>query len=172
MIYRGLKSAILATLVAMAPWGMAGEPVAKAQLDKLRAALEVPGQGLKVTSAQTSEIPGLYEVQLADGPMVYSTLNGDYFIVGDLYSVTPKGYVNLAEKRRDAERVEKLAKVKREDMIIFSPEGETKGYVSVFFDDTCFDCQKLHHEVPELNKNGVEVRYLAYPRAGVGSDAF
>jgi thiol:disulfide interchange protein DsbC len=41
----------------------------------------------------------------------------------------------------------------------------------VFFDDTCFYCQKLHQEVPQLNKSGVEVRYLAYPRAGVNSDA-
>ncbi|HEY6130866.1 MAG TPA: DsbC family protein [Halioglobus sp.] len=172
MIYRALKSALMAILVATAPLAVAGEPLAKEQLDKLRAALEVPTTGLKVSSAQTSEIPGLYEVQLTEGPLVYSTLKGDFFIVGDLYSVTPKGYVNLAEKRRDAERVAKLAKVKRDDMIIFSPEGETRAYISVFFDDTCFYCQKLHHEVPQLNKNGVEVRYLAYPRAGVGSDAF
>tara|TARA_R110002072_G_scaffold57623_1_gene148020 strand:- start:5667 stop:6353 length:687 start_codon:yes stop_codon:yes gene_type:complete len=151
---------------------MAGEPLEKAQLEKLRASMEAPGAGLKVISAQSSDIPGLYEVQLADGPLVYATLEGDFFIVGDLYSVTPSGYVNLAEKRRDGERVEQLAKVKKEDMIVFSPEGETRAYVSVFFDDTCYYCQKLHQEVAELNKNGVEVRYLAYPRAGVGSDAF
>jgi thiol:disulfide interchange protein DsbC len=151
---------------------VAGEPLAPAQLEKLRAAMEAPGTGLKVLSAQTSEIAGLYEVELNDGPVVYATLKGDYFIVGDLYSVTSDGYVNLADQRRDKERVEKLAKIKKNDMIIFSPEGETRAYVSVFFDDTCYYCQKLHHEVPELNKNGVEVRYLAYPRAGVGSDAF
>jgi thiol:disulfide interchange protein DsbC len=125
-----------------------------------------------VNSAQTSEIPGLYEVELADGPMVYATENGDFFIVGDLYSVTPQGYVNLAEKRRDGERVEMLATVKKEDMIVFSPEGETRAYISVFFDDTCYYCQKLHQEVAQLNKNGVEVRYLAYPRAGTNSAAF
>ena len=38
----------------------------------------------------------------------------------------------------------------------------------MFTDVTCFYCQKLHKEVPELNKRGVEVRYLAYPRAGCG----
>jgi thiol:disulfide interchange protein DsbC len=27
-------------------------------------------------------------------------------------------------------------------------------------------------EVPELNKKGVKVRYLAFPRAGVGSDTY
>jgi len=141
-------------------------------LDKLRAALEMPGAGLKVSSAQTTGIPGLYEVQLTDGPVVYSSEQGDFFIVGDLYSVGPDGYVNLAEKRRDGERVEKLANVKRDDMIIFSPEGETRAYITVFFDVTCFYCQKLHKEVPQLNKNGVEVRYLAYPRAGLASETY
>jgi thiol:disulfide interchange protein DsbC len=172
MSYRVLKAALLGMCALAAQFTAAGEPLDKAQLQKLSAAMEAPGTGLKVVSAQTSEIPGLYEVELSDGPLVYATLNGDFFIVGDLYSVTPQGYVNLAEKRRDGERKEALAKVKTEDMIIFSPEGETRAHVSVFFDDTCYYCQKLHQEVPALNESGVEVRYLAYPRAGVGSDAF
>ncbi len=172
MIYRVLKSVVIATLAVIAPLSVAGEPLDKAQLDKLRAALEVPSVGLKVASAQTSDIPGLYEVQFTNGPLIYSTLQGNFFVVGDLYSVTPQGYVNLAEKRRDGERMEKLAKVNRDDMIIFAPEGEPRAHVSVFFDTSCHYCQKLHEEVAQLNKNGVEVRYLAYPRAGLGSDTF
>lgn len=172
MIKQVVTTAWIAMLVLLAPLGVAGEPVDKAQLDKLRAALEVTGMDVKVDSATTSEIPGLFAVQLKDGPLVYATAKGDFFIVGDLYSVTPQGFVNLAEQRRDAERVAQLAKVKLDDMIVFSPEGEPRAHISVFFDDTCYYCQKLHQEVPELNKRGIEVRYLAYPRAGVGSDAY
>lgn len=172
MSYRVLKSALVGMCALAAQFVIAGQPVDQAQLEKLRAAMEAPAAGMKVVSAKTSQIPGLYEVQLADGPIVYASQKGDFFIVGDIYSVTPGGYVNLAEQRRDGERAEKLAQVKTEDMIIFSPEGETRAYVSVFFDDTCYYCQKLHQEVAELNKNGVEVRYLAYPRAGVDSAAF
>ena len=172
MIFRVLQSVLLAVLVVTAPLAMAGAPVDKAQLEKLRAVLEVPSMGLTVGSVKTSEIPGLYEVQFTNGPLVYSTEQGDYFILGDLFSVGPEGYVNLAEKRRDGERVAKLDAVAEEDMIVFSPEGEPKAYISVFTDVTCFYCQKLHKEVPELNKRGVEVRYLAYPRAGVGSAGF
>ena len=172
MIFRVLQSVLVAALVVTAPLAMAGAPVDKAQLEKLRAVLEVPSMGLTVGSVKTSEIPGLYEVQFTNGPLVYSTAQGDYFILGDLFSVGPEGYVNLAEKRRDGERVAKLDAVAEEDMIVFSPEGEPKAYISVFTDVTCFYCQKLHKEVPELNKRGVEVRYLAYPRAGVGSAGF
>lgn len=172
MIDRILKPALAALLLAVAPLGVAGEPLTGAQLDKLRAGLEKPDVGLKVISAETSAIPGLVEVKLSDGPVVYSTPAGDHFIVGDLYEVGPAGYVNLAEQRRDGERVSRLASLKREDMIIFGPEEEPRSHITVFFDDTCFYCQKLHKEVPALNENGVEVRYLAYPRAGLSSDAF
>jgi len=170
MTYRTLKLALMAILMTVAPLGLAAEPLDKAELDALRTALNVGG--VEVISAQMSEMPGVVEVQLKEGPLVYSTLKGDFFIVGDLYSVGPAGYVNLAEQRRDQERVEILAKVDRDDMIIFSPEGETRAYIYVFTDVTCFYCQKLHQEVPELNKNGIEVRYLAYPRAGAGSPGF
>lgn len=172
MINRILKSAIAAMLLAVAPFGMAGEPLTGAQLDKLRAGLEKPDVGLKVVTAQTSAIPGLVEVTLGDGPVVYSTPDGAHFIVGDLYEVGPEGYVNLAEQRRDVERVNALSALKREDMIIFGPEKEARSHVTVFFDDTCYYCQKLHGEVAALNASGVEVRYLAYPRAGLSSDAY
>ncbi len=151
---------------------VAGELVSKAQGEKMRKALELGDAGLKVGTIKTSEIPGLYEVQFIDGPMVYSTTKGDFFIVGDMFSVGLAGYVNLADKRRDGERLEQMAVVDIEDMIVFSPEGEVRTSVTVFTDVSCFYCQKLHKEVPELNKRGVEVRYLAYPRAGIGSDAY
>jgi thiol:disulfide interchange protein DsbC len=154
-------------LMMVAPLGLAAETLDKDELDALRATLNVGG--VEVTSAQMSEMPGVVEVQLKAGPRVYSSVNGDFFIVGDLYSVGPTGFVNLAEQRRDQERMEVLAKVDSDDMIVFSPEGETLGYIYVYTDVSCYYCQKLHQEVPELNKNGVEVRYLAYPRAGVDS---
>jgi thiol:disulfide interchange protein DsbC len=166
-----MKSA-LAALVLLSPFALSGEPVDKAQLEKMKAALENPATGLQVDSAQTSEVPGMFEVQFTNGPLVYATADGSYFIVGDLYSVGPDGFVNLAEQRRDAERAQLLAAVEEKDMIIFSPEGETRAHISVFTDVTCFYCQKLHQEVPELNKRGIEVRYLAYPRAGADSDGF
>ena len=57
-------------------------------------------------------------------------------------------------------------------MIVFSPVGTLKGTVTVFTDVDCFYCQKLHKEVPELNRLGIKVRYLAYPRAGLDSESY
>jgi thiol:disulfide interchange protein DsbC len=169
MIYRILAAA---ALVAMATITQASEAVDKAIVEKLKATLEVPSTGLKVGSVSHSTMPGIYEVQFANGPLVYASADGQYFIVGDLFSVGPAGYTNLAEKRRDADRLERLAGLNEDEMIVFSPAGEQRGQITVFTDVTCFYCQKLHKEVPELNRRGIEVRYLAYPRGGVGSDGY
>ncbi|MNR46183.1 Thiol:disulfide interchange protein DsbC precursor [compost metagenome] len=42
----------------------------------------------------------------------------------------------------------------------------------MFTDTDCGYCQKLHSEVPELNRLGVEVRYVAFPRQGLQSPAY
>ena len=141
MIFRILQSASLATLITLAPASLAGKPADKAQTEKLRAALESSPMGMKVESVSTSELPGMFEVQFSNGPIVHATAKGDYFIVGDLYEVKPEGFVNLGEQRRDAQRLEKLSHVPTEDMIVFSPKGETRAYVTVFTDVTCFYCQ-------------------------------
>lgn len=172
MVSRITQSLSALLLLALASLAQAGAPADKAVVDKLRAALDSPAMGLKVLTVQTSEIPGMYEVQFDAGPLVYATEDGSYFILGDLFQVNDGQYVNLAEQRRDGERLAKLDALDTEDMIVFAAEGETRAHITVFTDITCFYCQKLHQEVPELNKRGVEVRYLAYPRAGVDSPGY
>ncbi len=171
MIFKRLAT-LLAGFLLGAQFAVATEAVDPAVDKALRAKLDNPAVGLKVDTVSASELPGMYEVQFENGPMVYATADGGYFLVGDLFAVRAEGFVNLAEQRRDAERVEQLASVSTEEMIVFAAEGEARTHITVFTDATCFYCQKLHQEVPELNKRGVEVRYLAYPRAGVGSDGY
>lgn len=166
---------IVVALVAFSTFALvarAAEPVSANVEEALRKMLESPANGLKVASIEASEIAGMFAVQFEEGPLVYASASGQFFIVGDLFTVGPAGYVNLAEKRRDGMRAEEMAAVESADMIIFPAEGEARSHISIFTDITCFYCQKLHREVPELNKRGVEVRYLAYPRAGMDSEGF
>lgn len=138
----------------------------------LRERLSNPAVGLEVDSVAASAIPGMYRVQLKDGPVVYATEDAGHFILGDLFSVGPGGFVNVAEQQRSQKRKAKIDAVPAEEKIIFPAEGETLATVTVFTDVSCPWCQRLHQEVPELNRRGVEVRYLAYPRQGVGSPGF
>jgi thiol:disulfide interchange protein DsbC len=149
---------------------------AQAAADKpeavIKRALESARPDVKVAAVAPAEIPNLYEVQIQNGPTIYASPDGKYFVAGDLFQVQPQGYVNLAETKRNGERAKAIAGVKLDDMIVFKANGPTKAVVNVFTDVDCGFCQKLHKEVPQLNAMGIEVRYLAFPRAGVGSETY
>ena len=173
MISRMMHCVLALVLVITTQLASAGAPVGEELAARVKKALDNPAMGLTVATVSTSELPGMLEVQFDnDGPLVYATEDGGHFIIGDLFRVEGGMYVNLSEKRRDAERLAQLAALDEDDMIIFSPEGEARAHVTVFTDVTCFYCQKLHREVPELNRRGVEVRYLAFPRGGVDSQGY
>jgi thiol:disulfide interchange protein DsbC len=110
-------------------------------------------------------------IELAGGTMLYATTDGRYLFAGDLYELGDTRLVNLADERRTGLRRELLAKVPLSEMVVFPATGTRKAVISVFTDVDCGYCRKLHLEVPELNARGVEVRYLAYPRQGLESDA-
>lgn len=140
--------------------------------EKMAAALTgFAGQPIGIESVRSSPAPGIAEVQIENGPLIYATEDGAYFFLnGDLHQTRATGAVNLTEERRAVTRKEQLATVSVDDMVVFSPEGETRDYIAVFTDVTCFYCQKLHREVDQLNAKGIEVRYLAFPRGGIDSD--
>ncbi|AQA19347.1 protein-disulfide isomerase [Halioglobus japonicus] len=172
MFNRLYQAAVATLIIAVAPMVNAGAPVDKETFERISAAMNSPAMGLSVSTVSTSDIQGMYEVQFDNGPMVYATADGKHFLVGDLFQVDNGQFVNLTEQRRDGERLAKMEALDEADMIVFAPEGEVKGEITVFTDTTCFYCQKLHNEVPELNKHGVQVRYLAFPRGGTDSAGY
>jgi thiol:disulfide interchange protein DsbC len=164
-----LRAALTAALLLCLPAAAVAEETPEATI---KAKLQQARSDLAVKSVQASVAPGLYEVQLTAGPILYATADGDFFVLGDLFAVGLDGIVNLAEQQRDIARKELMASIDPDDMIIFAADGERRGSITIFTDVDCFYCQKLHQEVPALNEAGVEVRYLAYPRAGVGSESY
>lgn len=129
------------------------------------------GQPIVIEYARPSPAPGISEVQIENGPLIYATDDGAYFFLnGDLHQANATGAVNLTETRRAEARQQQLATVSVDDMIVFAPEGPSRAQITVFTDVTCFYCQKLHREVDQLNAEGIEVRYLAFPRSGIESE--
>ncbi|CAA0097508.1 Thiol:disulfide interchange protein DsbC [Zhongshania aliphaticivorans] len=146
--------------------------VDKAADEAIRASFKATRPDIVITNIEASGIPSLYVVTMDNGPTVYSSADGKYFIAGDMFEISAAGIESVAEKKLKPVRKELLTQVKREDMIIFSPEGESKGAIYVFTDVDCGYCRKLHQEVPQLNAMGIEVRYLGYPRAGLSGPTY
>ena len=127
---------------------------------------------LEFTKATPSVLPGLYEVEFKGGGLIYSSESGDHFLVGEVYEVKQDRIVNLSEAKKDVLRAAEVKNLKASDMVVYSPKGEVKASMYVFTDVDCGYCRLIHKEVPSLNEMGVEVRYLAFPRAGIGSNSY
>lgn len=140
---------------------------AQVVLERLRAARP----DLEYGAIKPSPVTGLYQVQVADGPLLYVSEDGAFALAGKLYGVAPGGFVDLEELAMQPLRKARLEAIPASDEIIFPAEGRRKASIFVFTDVDCSYCRKLHREVPELNAMGIEVRYLAYPRAGIGSES-
>ena len=78
---------------------------------------------------------------------------------------------NVTQPLRSKVRMDAINNLGEDSMIVFSPE-KVKHTITVFTDIDCGYCRKLHNEMAEYNKHGIEVRYMAYPRAGIDSDSY
>lgn len=151
---------------------VSGEAVSPEFIERLTQRFLSVRPELKVASVEHTEVDGLYLVKFDGKGSVYVLGNGQYFFTGDLIHITDKEFVNVKEKVQRGPRKKLMASLSTDDMVVFSPKGETKKSIWVFTDVDCGYCRKLHREVGKLNALGIEVKYLAYPRAGIGSPSY
>ena len=143
-------------------------PALPAGSEQLMEKLQANLPGLPVEAVTTTPMTGFYAVELKGGQTLYGSADGKFLFSGDMYQLGDE-IVNLAEQRRVEKRRRLMGAEPVENMVVFSPTGETKTHINVFTDIDCGYCRKLHQEMADINALGIEVRYLAYPRAGLGT---
>ncbi|UXY11766.1 bifunctional protein-disulfide isomerase/oxidoreductase DsbC [Kosakonia sp. ML.JS2a] len=126
-------------------------------------------QSLAKLGVQSSEIlpapvAGMKAVLTSSG-VLYVTEDGKHIIQGPMYDVSGAQPVNVTSQML-MPHLNALAK----EMIVYKAPQE-KHVITVFTDITCGYCQKLHSEMADYNALGITVRYLAFPRQGIGSEA-
>ena len=127
------------------------------------------GAPIIIDSIEPTPASELIEVNIA-GDTFFATADGKFLLLnGDLLSISETGAVNLSEEKRVVKRLGLISDLDTSEMIVFAPAGPVKDYINVFTDITCGYCRKLHLEMDDLNRRGIEVRYLAYPRGGPDS---
>jgi thiol:disulfide interchange protein DsbC len=154
----------------------AQDPVlSQALMERIYARLRAARPDLKVANLRPSPMPGLYKIDLND-QLAFISEDGGFLIAGEMYQVNEGHLINLQEEERqqqeaslEPKRAERLAAIDKKDMVIYTPEKEIKGHVYVFTDIDCGFCRKLHGQMDEMLDKGIEVRYLAFPRAGINS---
>ena len=133
---------------------------------RARVVAKLPGATPDDVSA--SPIPGLYEVTMG-GLIAYVSEDGKYLVSGSVYDLDTQ--LNLTASRRNAARAKALAAASESQMIVFGPQN-AKMTVTVFTDIDCGFCRKFHNQIADVNKTGVRVRYLMYPRTGPGTESW
>jgi thiol:disulfide interchange protein DsbC len=173
----GLVAFIAAGAIAATPPAAgSGKPVAAPTASQfptavpadVRARVVAKLPGATPADVAATPIPGLYEVTMG-GVIAYVSADGKYLVSGSIYDLATE--TNLTSERRNGARAKALAAAREDQMIVFSPENP-KMTVTVFTDVDCAYCRKFHSQIAEVNKAGVRVRYVLYPRTGPDTESW
>lgn len=123
---------------------------------------------INVSSVSPFVVDGLYEVLTNQG-VYYISENAQFLIHGTVYDLD-NDMENVSEKSVVTLRIAKLKEFEK-DMIVYKAPDE-KHVVTIFTDTNCGYCQKLHAEMADYHKQGITIRYLAFPRGGIRSGTY
>lgn len=115
-----------------------------------------------------SPIPGWFTIRKGT-VIAYISGDGKYLFQGDLIDIEKE--ISLTEVARNEARLKMIEGVPDERTIVFAPE-EVKHVLSVFTDVDCTYCRRFHSQIDEYLAQGIEVRYLMYPRNGPESESW
>jgi len=125
----------------------------------------------QIESIQKSSIAGLYAVYYGDLEPIYVTEDGNFFIYGNIFKINKDSISNITDIEIAQRRSLILSSLASSELISFKAANE-EHVVTVFTDVDCGYCRKLHNEIKEYNKLGITINYAAFPRSGLGSEAF
>lgn len=148
------KIALLA-LSLFAGSAMADDASLKSSLEKIGA-----------TNVRLSEspLPG-FRLATSNEGIVHISENGQYVVQGNFNVLELKN-----GKATDITHKAQMASLNalNNEMIIY-PAKQEKHVVTVFMDITCHYCHILFENVKAYNEEGITLRFLAFPRAGVNT---
>ena len=135
---------------------------AMADDDSLKSSLEKVG----ATNVRLSEspLPG-FRLATSNEGVVHISENGQYVVQGNFNVLELKN-----GKATDITHKAQMASLNAlsNEMIIY-PAKQEKHVVTVFMDITCHYCHILFENVKAYNEEGITLRFLAFPRAGVNT---
>lgn len=163
------SSSVPATAAKAAPTDATSTPATPTVTPATRAAITATfhgmAPGIKVQSILPSPIAGLYQV-IAQGQVFYLTGDGRYVIQGEAFDFKTRTALN--DVTMDRLRREAIARLDPAQMVRFAP-AHPKYTVTVFTDIDCPYCRAFHANIAEINKLGIAVDYLFWPRTGLGT---
>lgn len=160
-----IKSIVLTAAALLA--GVSFSVSADTAQTELKAQLESK-TGLSVEAVSPAPVSGLYQITTNRG-LFYVSEDGGYLLQARIFDIN-NNMRNVTESAMSEMRLDGIEQFANTG-IVFPAENE-QYVISVFTDTTCGYCRKLHNEIEEFNDEGITVRYLAFPRAGLNSQVY
>lgn len=163
-----LKKVLLGTIIGLATF----TNITYASENTVKAKFKAMLPDVVINNIVQSPVADFYQIQVDSGKVFYMSKDGKYLLQGYLFDLAGKEPKNLTLGAEEKFVAKLVSGISRSKMVIYPAKGTAKAYITIFTDTTCPYCHRLHQEVPMLNSNGIEVRYLAYPREGFASRGF
>lgn len=129
---------------------------------------EIKSENFDQSTIKKSDIEGLYEVHLNNGKVIYVDKEASHFVVGNIFVNVNNTLLNKTKQDGriyNKSLVDEIKKDHKDSLVYFpSTAEEKKGSIFVFSDFTCPYCRKLHNDLPLINKAGIDVYYIPFPK--------
>ncbi len=123
---------------------------------------------LPISEIRETPLAGFYEVTFG-ARVIYVSSDASFLFQGNMVDLTQR--VDLTEQRLTGLQMQTINNVGEDNMLVYTAKENQNRSITVFTDVDCGYCRRLHSEIDTLLENGVNVRYLMFPRAGVDSDS-
>ncbi|WP_018862070.1 MULTISPECIES: DsbC family protein [unclassified Thioalkalivibrio] len=117
----------------------------------------------EIDSIQETGMEGIFEVRYGT-EIFYVSGDGKYLLQGNLIDLDTRD--NLTQESLRGVRADMFAAIDDEELVVYSPNGDTRGVLNVFTDPNCPYCRELHQDIPQYLEAGIKVRYLMFPVLG------
>ncbi|MFP4209378.1 MAG: DsbC family protein [Wenzhouxiangella sp.] len=155
-------SGLLLAGIVLSAGALAADPAAIEQ----RLATLVPD--LSEVSIAETPLPGIMEVRVGS-EILYMSDDGRYLMQGRVIDLETQ--TDLTDAAMAGVRKAQISELDQDDFVTFG-NGSADHEVLVFTDPDCGFCQRLHEKMDEYHDAGIRIHYLAFPRAGEGSQTY
>lgn len=170
-----LKNAFLALSMALAPTGGFAadgdseiDSVEKPIPAVIYTALANVSAASEIAEIRFHEGTGTYYFQTEAGIDGYITPDAKYVFTSQLMQLGDDGAM-FDETRNQA--IDSALAMDDSNFITYASTANDRGEVIMVGDVTCEYCRLFHDRIPQVNDAGITLKYMAFPRAGINSEA-
>ena len=154
------------------------EPAAEAEevaaptdpvINELYLKLQARLPNLPISEIRETPYAGFYEVTFG-ARVIYVSSDAAFLFQGSMVDLNAR--VDLTQERQTVLQMQSINNMGEENMLVYTAKENKNRSITVFTDVDCGYCRRLHSEIDTLLENGVNVRYLMFPRAGIDSASY